>query len=88
MDASSTDRDPVELLADEFLERRRRGESPTIGEYAEKHPELADEIRDVFPALMLMEEADPGSTDLAGALADTRVDARPVRLERVAMVWA
>ena len=53
MSSSSGDREPVELLAEEFLERRRRGEKPTIQEYAEKHPQLADEIRDVFPTLLL-----------------------------------
>jgi serine/threonine protein kinase/WD40 repeat protein len=50
-------RDPVEELAEEFLARYRRGEHPALTEYAERHPELADEIRDLFPALLLLEEA-------------------------------
>ena len=39
-------RDPIEMLADSFLDRFRRGERPSIEEYAAKHPELADEIRE------------------------------------------
>ena len=45
----------MELLAEEFLERRRRGERPTVEEYEARHPELAAAIRDLFPALLLME---------------------------------
>ena len=30
--------------------------SPTLREYVERHPELADEIRDLFPALLMMED--------------------------------
>jgi serine/threonine protein kinase/WD40 repeat protein len=66
-DSSSADRDPVERLAEEFLQRRRQGESPALTEYVRRHPELADEIRAVFPALLLMEQADPGSSELARA---------------------
>jgi hypothetical protein len=33
LDSSSGVREPVELLAEEFLERRRRGERPTVEEY-------------------------------------------------------
>ena len=41
--------DAVAQLADEFIERQRRGEHPTMEEYASKYPDLADEIRDTFP---------------------------------------
>ena len=63
-DSSSGVRDPVELLAGEFLERRRRGERPTIEGYAAQHPELADAIRDLFPALLMMENMGEGSLDV------------------------
>src|SRR5262249_5082499 len=43
-------------LAHEFAERYRHGERPSLTEYAERHPELADQIRDLFPALAVMEE--------------------------------
>lgn len=63
-DSSSADRDPVEVLAEEFLARRRKGEMPALSEYTRRHPDLADEIREVFPALVLMEKADPASLEL------------------------
>src|SRR5262249_33297705 len=34
----------------------RRGENPSIEEYVQKHPELADEIRDLFPTIRAMEK--------------------------------
>ena len=37
-------------LVDDFLERQRRGERPTMREYLERHPDLARQIRSVFPA--------------------------------------
>jgi WD40 repeat protein/serine/threonine protein kinase len=42
-------------LAEEFAARYRHGERPAITEYAARYPELADDIRDVFPALVGME---------------------------------
>ena len=54
--ASNSDRNPVEALADDFLRRQRGGERPTLEEYCRRHPELADEIRDVFPVLIRMED--------------------------------
>src|SRR5712692_9139243 len=48
--------DPVEELAESFLTRYRRGERPAVTEYTQKYPELADKIRDLFPALVMMEE--------------------------------
>ena len=41
---SSADRNPVEHLAEEFLERKRRGEAPSMTEYERRFPELAEEI--------------------------------------------
>jgi WD40 repeat protein/serine/threonine protein kinase len=58
MDPSHDKRDPVEELAEEFLARRRRGEAPSISEYAANHPHLAEQIRDLFPALLMLDEAD------------------------------
>ena len=52
-------RNPVEILAEEFLERYRRGDRPTVTEYVDGHPELSEEIREVFPALLAMEEVGP-----------------------------
>jgi serine/threonine protein kinase/Flp pilus assembly protein TadD len=48
--------DAVGKLAESFLARYRNGERPSLSEYTEKHPELAEQIRDLFPALVVMEE--------------------------------
>lgn len=54
MDTTS-DRDPVDILADEFAARLRNGESPSIDDYVKDHPEIADEIQAVFPSIEMME---------------------------------
>ncbi|MCU0728347.1 MAG: serine/threonine-protein kinase [Planctomycetes bacterium] len=54
----STDgRNPVELLAEEFVARLRRGEAATVEEYIERHPHLASEIRRALTPLRLLEQA-------------------------------
>src|SRR6516165_2843615 len=68
MSLPESDAISVEALAEEFLERRRRGERPTLAEYAARYPELADEIRAFFPVLGLVEDYKPGSGDLTGSL--------------------
>src|SRR5262249_60939893 len=67
MSTSSGERNPVELLAEDFLERKRRGERPTLQDYLERHPELADEIRDLFPALLMMEDLGVSSGGTTGS---------------------
>jgi len=54
--SSSVERDPIDRLAESFLTRFRAGERPSIEEYAAKYPELADEIRDLLPALVQLEQ--------------------------------
>lgn len=49
--------DILDVLAEEFIERHRRGEQPSIAEYEARAPEHAEEIRDLFPALAVMEQA-------------------------------
>jgi eukaryotic-like serine/threonine-protein kinase len=47
--------DPVDQLAEDFLERYRRGERPSISEYCQRYPAVADEVADVIRVLLLME---------------------------------
>jgi serine/threonine protein kinase len=82
MKTSSGERNPVGLLAEEFLERKRRGERPTLQDYLERHPELAGEIRDLFPALLMMEDLGEGSGGTTGSRAADGV-AVGTRLERL-----
>jgi eukaryotic-like serine/threonine-protein kinase len=83
MNSSSDARNPVELLAEEFLDRKRRGEQPTLREYLERHPELAGEIRDLFPALLIMENLGESSGGTTGSLAADNGAALGIRLERL-----
>ncbi len=48
----------LDQLAENFAERCRRGEQPSLGEYVEKYPELADDIRELFPAMAQIEQAE------------------------------
>ena len=66
MNDSVSQPNQVEALAEEFLERRRQGERPTIAEYTAKYPELAEEIRACFPALLLVEDLKPDAAELMG----------------------
>jgi serine/threonine protein kinase/WD40 repeat protein len=63
MSDSSADRDPLERLADEFVARYRRGERPSLTEYANRLPDRAAEVRDLFPALVEFEQLKPDAAD-------------------------
>jgi serine/threonine protein kinase/Tfp pilus assembly protein PilF len=70
MSLPSAERDPIEELADSFLCRYRAGERPAAEEYIARYPELADQVRDILSALVLMEQNPPaggrGSAPAAG----------------------
>jgi hypothetical protein len=49
--------DLLDRLVEEFAARLRRGERPALKEYAARYPDLADEIRELFPAMVEVEQA-------------------------------
>jgi serine/threonine protein kinase len=51
----NSERDPLEMLAAEFMDRLRQGQRPSTEEYAAQHPELAEEIRELFPTIAMTE---------------------------------
>jgi serine/threonine protein kinase/WD40 repeat protein len=71
MNEPSLEQDPLDGLAESFVERWRRGERPALSEYTNKHPELAERIRKLFPALVVLEEL--GSVEGAGAVPQPEV---------------
>ncbi len=75
--------DPIGPLAEEFVARYRRGERPGLSEYTERHPDLAERIREVFPMMVMMEEA--GSADRSASAGDQSCAAEgaPPRLEQI-----
>ena len=56
--------DPMGPLAESFVEGYRRGEKPSIREYALRYPHLADRITRLFPTLVLMEELSPETDEI------------------------
>lgn len=51
----SDERDPVDVLAEEFADRLRRGEHPSVSDFALAHPEYAEQLRELLPAVAQME---------------------------------
>ena len=76
MDESSGTRDVIlNQLADEFAARQRAGERPRLEEYCDRHPDMADDIRSLFPAMLELERA---KADAGPELAVSVADAPPV----------
>jgi WD40 repeat protein/serine/threonine protein kinase len=48
----------LDQLADEIADRYRRGERPGLEEYIDRYPDLAAEIRELFPALVEVERVE------------------------------
>src|SRR5580692_2877830 len=61
--SGSRDYGHFDELAEEFAERYRRGERPELQEYIERLPEMADEIREMFPALVEVEQVEVDARD-------------------------
>ncbi|HXY36220.1 MAG TPA: protein kinase [Planctomycetaceae bacterium] len=76
--APHPDSNPIEALAAEFIERHRRGEAPSVEEYAAKHPELATEILDLFPTIVALERVRAQQQS-----AEERVPSGGAKLERL-----
>ncbi len=55
--SDSLDYGRFDELAEEFVERFRRGERPSLQEYVDRFPEMEDAIREMFPAMVEVEQA-------------------------------
>jgi hypothetical protein len=69
MSESNSGPDLFNMLADEFAERYRRGERPPLSEYTGKYPALAEQIRELFPALVAIEQFGTGAEQATGSFA-------------------
>src|SRR6476620_4731663 len=56
-DNKASEADPFGQIADEFMEALRQGKRPSVEEFARRYPTHADEVREMLPALLLMERA-------------------------------
>ena len=70
-------------LAEEFFDRYRAGQRPPLREYIERHPELAAEIREVFPAMAMMENIALADESLEGDPTDAGPTATAPPLEQL-----
>src|SRR5262249_230899 len=70
---------PLAPLAEEFAARYRQGERPSLTEYADKHPELADRIRRLFPAMVLVEDLGSFEGPVTGLGAPSAIRGRAPR---------
>jgi tetratricopeptide (TPR) repeat protein len=57
-------------LVDEFLRRHRAGDQPCMDEYSRRYPRLADRIREIFPAMMVIEHPSVAAAAEAGPAAE------------------
>src|SRR4051794_35397999 len=73
----------VEALAEEFLERKRQGQRPRVAEYLARYPHLAEEIREFFPVMGLVEDFKPGSGDATGSFAGAAIPGLEKPVERL-----
>ena len=93
MTGSTADRNPIERLAEEFAERLRLGEYPAIADYIMRHPGHADDIRDLFPEIVAVEQcklSDAGSRTPSGTAmpAQAGPPPRPIgRLPHPSLSW-
>jgi serine/threonine protein kinase len=82
----NVERDPLEVLATEFIERLRNGEQPSISEYIANHPDLAEDINALFPTIIATERlkvsrerSSDGSVSLGAVSLERLGDLRIIR---------
>ena len=78
-DSDPSSEDPLGQIADEFVEAFRQGKNPSVEEFARRYPEHADEIRDMLPALALMEQAKTGDDSPAQGRAQGSAATAPLQ---------
>jgi serine/threonine protein kinase len=83
MSNSASNRNPFDRLAEEFASRLRKGEKASLTEYIDRHPELADEIRQNFPAIALLERLKQSEVASDDAEADRSGSGRRTMPERL-----
>ena len=53
---STNEREPLDILAEEFAQQCRSGKNPSVSDYANRFPDLADDITELFPSVALLEQ--------------------------------
>ncbi len=66
-DAPSSADDAVGPVVEAFLDRFRRGERPSLSDLVARHPEMADELREIIPALVELEQIGGSTGSFSGS---------------------
>ena len=77
-----SDSELISDLANEYLERCRTGPRPPLKEYVDRYPHLKEQIHEVFPMMLLMEDNAPPApppTESGSAIPDQLGDFRILR---------
>src|SRR5262245_31681556 len=69
MNSSASDPNLVGQVVAEWRERLLRGERFELDEYTARYPTISDELRDLFPALVMIEDLKGEVGDLTGSIA-------------------
>src|SRR5262245_22363655 len=80
MSQLDAERKMLEVLAEEFVARYRRGERPALSEYINTYPELAADFRELFPTLVMMEELAPSDSESFALPSAPAADPPPLSL--------
>jgi len=67
---SDIDRNPLDVMAEEYVRRHRLGERPALDEFVCRQPELEQQIRQLLPAALLLDNLRPTDQDLSSGLDD------------------
>jgi serine/threonine protein kinase len=51
-----TERDPIDVVAEDFAQRCRQGEEPSVSLYVQQYPQLAEQLRTLLPPVAKMEQ--------------------------------
>src|SRR5262245_17779115 len=70
--------DPFGQIADEFVEAFRQGKRPSIEDFVLRYPDHAEDIREILPAMLMMEKAKAESDGGPAAVHARSVKAPPV----------
>ena len=70
----------IDVLAEDFVTRYRLGERPALTEYVGRYPLLEEEIRELFPTLIMMEQARSLDSGTEGRVSQTPPNELPERL--------
>ncbi len=70
-------------VVESFLAQLRRGEAPSVEDYARRYPEMADEIRQNMPTLLLLEQVKEDAKQQPFPSVDGKSDREPKELKRL-----